>query len=136
MIREVNVYGAPEIVRGRHIRELVKPNDVIIFYVTKKNSTRLGGKFVSAYRVVSEWFREDRPLWPDEAHEGRVKYPWRIRLEPVKLGVVDYNELVSKLSFVKNKKKPGAALLGTPANFKFKKPIPEEDAKLIINSLK
>jgi predicted RNA-binding protein len=54
VIKEVNVYGAPEATRGRHVRELVKPGDVVIFYVAKKNSKRLGGKFVGAYRVVSE----------------------------------------------------------------------------------
>ena len=53
----------------------------------------LEGKFVGAYRVISVWFREDKPLWPDEAREGRVKYPRRTRLEPVKLGLVDYGEL-------------------------------------------
>jgi len=134
VIKEVNVYGAPEAARGRHVRELVKPGDVVIFYVAKKNSRRLGGKFVGAYRVASEWFREDKPLWPDEAREGRVKYPWRTRLEPVKLGLVDYSELAPRLSFVVDKKKLGAPLIGTPGNYK--RPIPRQDAELIINSLK
>jgi predicted RNA-binding protein len=134
VIKEVNVYGAPEFTRGRHVRELVKPGDVVIFYVAKKNSRRLGGKFVGAYRVASEWFREDKPLWPDEAREGKVKYPWRVRLEPVKLGLVDYSELTPRLSFVVDKKKLGAPLIGTPGNYK--RPIPKEDAELIINSLK
>jgi predicted RNA-binding protein len=134
VIKEVNVYGAPEAARGRHVRELVKPGDVVIFYVAKKNSRRLGGKFVGAYRVASEWFREDKPRWPDEAREGRVKYPWRTRLEPVKLGLVDYSELAPRLGFVVNKKKLGAPLIGTPGNYK--RPIPRQDAELIINSLK
>ncbi|MDK6028895.1 hypothetical protein QPL79_05920 [Ignisphaera sp. 4213-co] len=59
-------------------------------------------------------------------------YPWRIRLEPVKTG--DFNELAQKLSFVKRRNRPNAYLVGTPANLK--RPIPEEDAKLIIESLK
>jgi len=74
VVKEISVYGAPEVARGRHIRELVKPGYALIFYVTKRASKRLGGKFVGAYRVVSEWFREEKPLWPDEAREGRVKY--------------------------------------------------------------
>ncbi|MGB9816424.1 MAG: EVE domain-containing protein [Desulfurococcaceae archaeon] len=119
--------------RNRHMRELVKPGDVVIFYVAKKNSKRLGGKFVGAYRVASEWFREDKPLWPDEAREGRVKYPWRTRLEPVKL-VADYGELAPRLSFVVDKKRPEAPLIGTPGNYK--RPIPRGDAELIINNLK
>lgn len=120
--------------RNRHMRELVKPGDVVIFYVAKKNSERLGGKFVGAYRVVSEWFREDKPLWPDEARGGRVKYPWRTRLEPVKLGLVDYSELAPRLSYVVDKKRLGAPLIGTPGNYK--RPIPRGDAELIINNLK
>ena len=79
VIKEVNVYGAPESTRGRHVRELVKPGDVVIFYVAKKNSRRLGGKFVGAYRVASEWFREDKPLWPDEP----VRVKSNTRGEPV-----------------------------------------------------
>jgi predicted RNA-binding protein len=134
VVRETNVYGAPEVARGRHIRELVKPGDVLLFYVTKRNSSRLGGKIVGAYRVASEWFWEDKPLWPDEAREGRVKYPWRVRLEPLKLGVVDYSELAPRLSFVVDEKRPGAPLIGTPGNYK--RPIPRQDAELIINSLK
>jgi predicted RNA-binding protein len=134
VIKKVNVYGAPEAPQGRHVRELVKPGDVVIFYVAKKNSKRLGGKFVGAYRVASEWFREDRPRWPDEAREGRVKYPWRTRLEPVKLGLVDYGELAPRLGFVVDKKRLGAPLIGTPGNYK--RPIPRQDAELIMNSLK
>ena len=134
VIKEANLYGAPEATRGRHVRELVKPGDVVIFYVAKKNSKRLGGKFVGAYRIASEWFREEKPLWPDEAREGRVKYPWRTRLEPVKLGLVDYSELAPRLSFVVDKKRLGTPLIGTPGNYK--RPIPRGDAELIINNLK
>jgi predicted RNA-binding protein len=38
VVKEAGVYGAPEATRGRHIRELVKPGDVLIFYVTKRGS--------------------------------------------------------------------------------------------------
>jgi len=57
-----------------------------------------------------------------------------VRLEPLKLGVADYNELAPRLRFVVDKKRPGAPLVGTPGNFK--RPIPREDAELIIGSLK
>jgi predicted RNA-binding protein len=133
VVKEISVYDAPEAASGRHIRELVKPGNVLLFHVTKRNSSKLGGKIVRAYRVTSEWFWEDKPLWPDEAREGRVKYPWRVRLEPLKLGVVDYSKLAPRLSFVVDKKRPGAPLIGTPGNYK--RPIPRQDAELIINSL-
>jgi len=65
---------------------------------------------------------------------GQGQVPWRVRLEPLKLGVADYSELAPRLRFVVDKKRPGAPLIGTPGNFK--RPIPREDAELIINSLK
>ena len=128
VIKEGRVHGVPD---GSKAVDLVKPGDVAIFYVKKRDARSLGGKFVGAFRVTSSWFREDKPLWPDEVREGRVKYPWRVRLEPIKLGVADFDELVPKLSFIGNKERAYAYLVGTPANLK--RPIPEEDAKLIID---
>lgn len=72
-------------------------------------------------------------MWPDEVRESRVKYPWRVKLEPVKLGVADFQELVPVLSFIRNKERANAYLVGTPANLR--RPIPEEDAKKIIEAL-
>lgn len=126
IIKSNNVYGSPESQRFKPIYELVRPGDIVIFYVKKKGSKSLGGKFVGAFRVASEWFREDKPLWPNEVKEGRVKYPWRVRLKPVKLGIADLRELVPKLKFIEKKDRPGAYLVGTPANLR--RPIPKEDA--------
>jgi len=134
VIKSSSVYGAPGSQRRKPTYELIKTGDIIIFYIKKKDSRSLGGKFVGAFRVVSEWFREDKPLWPDEVRESRVKYPWRIRLEPVKLGIADFRELVPMLKFVEKKDRPGAYLVGTPANLR--RPIPEEDARIILNSMK
>ena len=66
-------------------------------------------------------------LWPDERREGRVKYPWRIRLEPIKLDAAGFEELAPTLSFI-NKRKDGAYayLVGTPA---LRRPIPKEELK-------
>jgi len=131
IIKKLNVYGAPE---KSAAPKLIKAGDYLVFYVTVKGSRALGGKFVGVYRAVSGWFREDKPLWPDEVAENRVKYPWRIKIEPVKLGVADFRELVDKLSFTKGRKMSQAMLVGTPANMR--KPIPEEDLKIILDSLK
>jgi predicted RNA-binding protein len=131
VIKKLNVYGAPE---DSAAPKLIKAGDYLVFYVTVKGSRALGGKFVGVYRAVSDWFREDKPLWPDEVAENRVKYPWRIRIEPVKLGVADFKELVDKLTFTKGRKMPQAMLVGTPANMR--RPIPEEDLKTILDSLK
>jgi len=134
VIKEANVYGAPESQTPRSACNLIKPGDIVIFYVKKKGSKNLGGKFVGAFRVASDWYREDKPMWPDEVREDRVKYPWKVRLEPIKLGIADFKSLVPKLEFIKRKERPSAYLVGTPANLR--RPIPEEDAKLIIESLR
>jgi len=131
IVREKSVYGAPESLRSP--TELIKPGDVVIFYVKKKDSKRLGGKFVGAFKVISNWYREDKPLWPDEIREGKVKYPWRIKLEPIKFGIANFRELASRLTFIVKKERPHAYLIGTPANLR--RPIPENDAKLILSSM-
>jgi predicted RNA-binding protein len=131
VIKRFNVYGAPE---DSAAPKLVKAGDYLVFYVTVKGSRALGGKFVGIYKVVSDWFREDKPLWPDEVAENRVKYPWRIKIEPVKLGVADFKELADKLSFTRGRRRPNAMLVGTPANMR--RPISEEDLKTILESLK
>jgi predicted RNA-binding protein len=131
VIRRKNIYGAPE---ASMAPKLIRINDNIIFYVIKKNSRVFGGKFVGVYTVVSEWFREEKFLWPDEINEGKVKYPWRIKIKPIKIGITDFNELIDKLSFTKDKKLPQAVLVGTPANMR--KPISDEDLRIIIEHLK
>ena len=133
VIKTTNTYGAPETQMSRSARNLIKPGDIIIFYVKKRGSKNLGGKFVGVFKVASEWYREEKPLWPDEIREGKVKYPWRIKLEPIKLGIADFNSLVPRLEFIKRKERPNAYLVGTPANLR--RPIPEHDAKEIINAL-
>ncbi|MEM3104939.1 MAG: EVE domain-containing protein [Candidatus Bathyarchaeia archaeon] len=132
-VKNANVFGVPE-ARGRKATELVKPGDMLVFYVTKRGSKSLGGMIVGVYKAASTWFREDRPLWPDEVRESVVKYPWRIRVEPVRLGGASYAELVDGLSFVKNKDRANAYLVGTPANAK--RPIPESDLKTILEALR
>ena len=134
VIKRENVYGAPETLGTRSPTRLIEPGDVIIFYVKMRGSKSLGGKFVGAFRVVSQWYREDRPMWPDEVSEGKVRYPWRVRLEPIKLGIADFRELVPRLRFVEKKERAHAYLVGTPANLR--RPIPEEDAMIIIESLR
>jgi predicted RNA-binding protein len=131
VIKKLNVYGAPE---DSAAPKLIRVSDYLVFYVTVKGSRALGGKFVGVYRAVSDWFREDKPLWPDEVAENRVKYPWRIKIESVKLGVADFRELVDRLTFTKGRKRPNAMLVGTPANMR--RPISEENLRVILESLR
>ena len=134
MVKKSSVYGAPESQRFKGPADLIKPGDVLIFYVKKTGSKRFGGKFVGAFKVTSTWYKEDKPLWPDEVREGKVKYPWRARLEPIKLGLADFEKLVPELTFIVKKERATAYLVGTPANLR--RPIPDEDAQIIINALR
>jgi len=131
VIKDSNVFGVPEDSKAKYA---VNPGDTLIFYVKKEGAKSLGGMIVGAYKALSTWYREDRLLWPDEVKEGKVKYPWRVKIEPVKVGIVSFEELVPKLSFVGNKGRAHAYLVGTPANLR--RPIPEEDYKIIIESLR
>ena len=81
VIKETNKYGAPE---GSRASQLIKPGDVIIFYVKEKGARELGGMFVGAYEVTSQWYNEYEPLWLDEKAEYKVSYPSRINLKPHK----------------------------------------------------
>jgi len=121
---------------GQSLEELVKKGDIIIFYVMKSRCSNLdyASRFVNAYEIVSDWFREDKPLWPDEVKARKVLYPYRVRLRLVKEGKVKVEELVDELGFIKRKDVWKVYFRGCPANFK--KPIPEEDAKLIIERLR
>jgi predicted RNA-binding protein len=49
------------------------------------------------------------------------------------LGTTSFEEHAPKLKFVKNKSAPYAYMVSTPANLG--RPIPEDEAKLIIESL-
>ncbi|RLF10835.1 MAG: EVE domain-containing protein, partial [Thermoprotei archaeon] len=57
---------------------------------------------------------------------------WRARLEPIKLGLADFEKLVPELTFIVKKERATVYLVGTPANLR--RPIPVKDAKRLINS--
>ena len=125
------VYGFSE-----NLRDLIKVGDVLIFYVMKSkcDNPDYASCFVGAYEVDSDWFKEARPLWPDELEAGKALYPYRVKLKLVKDGKVKVEEIVDRLSFIKRKDVWQVYFRGCPANFR--RPIPGEDAKRIIESLK
>ena len=130
-IKGLSIHGVPE---GSKAHALVGKGDYLVFYVAKRDAEKLGGMFVGVYRAVSTWFREDKPLWPDEVKEGKAKYPHMVRIEPVNVVAVSFEELVPKLRFVGKKDQANAYLVKTPANLC--RPIPWEDLNLIMQSMK
>lgn len=129
VIRDKKKWGYKE-----SLEDLIKKEDVLIFYVTKSSSKELGGNFVGVAKVVDDWKKEEKELlWPDEKEKGKVIYPYRVSIELTKEGKASVDELVNKLSFIKNKEKWKVYFRNTPCNFR--KPIPENDAKIIIDSI-
>lgn len=57
------IYGFEE-----NLRDLMRVSDIIIFYVMKSRcrDPDYALCLVGAYEVTSDWFREYKPLWPDE----------------------------------------------------------------------
>jgi len=121
---------------GESLENLIKAGDTIIFYVMKSRcrDPKYASCLVGAYEVIGKWSREDKPLWPDEKEIGKVLYPYRIRLKLIKDGKVKVEELVGRLSFIKNKDGWQVYFRGCPTNFR--RTIPERDAKLIISYMR
>lgn len=129
VIRDKKKWGYKE-----NLEDLIRKEDVLIFYVTKSSSKELGGNFVGAAKIVGDWKKEEKELlWPDEKEKGKVIYPYRVSIELTKEGKASVDELVNKLSFIKNKEKWKVYFRNTPCNFR--KPISENDAKIIIDSI-
>ena len=53
----------------------IKPNDIILFYVTGEV------KGIVGYGIVRSTFYQDVPLWDAEIREGRVKWPLRFEFD-------------------------------------------------------
>ena len=131
--KEHGIYGVPRSAR-LDPRRSIKKGDYLVFYIPKRMARSLGGMFVGIYKVVSDWYEENEPFWPDEKRENRVKYPLRVRIEPFIVGEVRLDEIRDKLRFLKEYKQIGLAFRGTPANNG--KPLPIEDVKVIIEAMK
>mgnify|MGYP000271123196 CR=1 FL=1 len=125
------IYGFRE-----SLENLIRAEDVITFYMMKSRyrNPDYTACFVGAYEVIGKWFREDKPLWPDEKGVGKILYPYRVKIRLVKDGKVKAEELIGRLSFIKNKGRWQVYFRGCPANFR--KPVSEEDTRLIIESLR
>jgi hypothetical protein len=64
-----NIWGL--ITRQKHWWDSLAENDAVLFYATKPVSGLIG------YGTIQTKFRQDKPLWPQEITEGKVKWPLR-----------------------------------------------------------
>lgn len=67
------VWGASP--KLKHLWGRMNKGDHLFFYTTRPISGIIG------HGKAEERFIGDKPLWPDEIREGRVKYPYRIRFK-------------------------------------------------------
>ncbi len=124
-IQQVKIYGY----NREEITRLVKPGDYFIFYVSKYYAKRYGGKIVGIMKVVSDWYEDDKPIFPEEIVRNKGIYNYRVKLEPVKEGVCDLKNILYKVSFIEDKYQFAKYLRNAPANLR--RPIPESDVKII-----
>jgi len=126
---ERGVYGSP----NRWVRNKIKPGDYLVFYVTAKKSKNIGRTFAAIAKVVSDWYEDFVPLWPDDP--TGTKYPIRVKIEVACEGNVPLKSVVDNLEFLReflNKERApniSLAFRGTPANKG--RPLPYNDVLII-----
>jgi len=113
IVKSKKVWG----VTDRHKDKIIitKEGDKLVIYI---KPMKVGGIF----EVVSKPFREESPIFKDEA------YPNRVRIKPILVPdqLLEFRELVNKLHFITQKRMWGGHLQG-----KAMKLIPKEDFELI-----
>lgn len=110
-------------------RDKIQPGDKAIFYVIRSDPPVV----VGVYEIAEPLEKATEPFWTREKVEGRVIWPWRFRLTPLRLGAVDARRLSKQLSFIENKKFWHVYFVGSLANFG--RSISESDYQLIFDEL-
>ncbi len=125
IIKKHNIWGVSE--RHKNTIMRVKKGDKLIFYIKQKiyGKKKHPSVIAGIYEAISEPYRDETEIF-----EGGT-YPWRVKIKPVRLGEVNFKDLIPKLSFIKNKKRWSGHLMGR-AMIK----IPEEDYHIIESMLK
>ncbi|EHP68184.1 MAG: EVE domain-containing protein [Metallosphaera yellowstonensis] len=117
-----------------NLSKYIKQGDDLIFYVSKYYATRYGGKIVGIGKVVSEWYYDDTPLYPEEKVRNRALFPHRVKVEVWITGACDVKSLIGKVKFVEDVVQLPKYLRNAPANLG--RPIPDFDAKIIEECLR
>ena len=128
LIKTYNSYGVTK--NHRAIKRIAK-GDLLVFYVTKASSKKLGGKVVGIYKVVSDWLPCSEKVLPERECK---RYPIQAKIEPIIVGEIDLWSISDRLSFIKKGGRLSFYLKGTPANAN--RPIPHKDLELISELMK
>ena len=113
--------------------QLIKPGDYVIVYVSKYYARKFGGAFAMLVKVVGDWTEKKELVYPIEKITNKLVYTYETKVELESLGICKLKEIVYDLSFIENRLQLSKYVRGIPANLG--KPIPEEDAKKIIECL-
>lgn len=129
VIKETKIYGI-----DKDIREIIRPGDRLVFYVTKYYAKMYGGKVVAIMEVESDWYEDHKPTFPAERARNIGLYIYRIKVKEIEVGVCDLRSILKQLTFVEEKDQLAKYLRRVPANLG--RPIPENDVKLIQQCMK
>ena len=129
IIKKSNVWGVSK--RWKKNLMQTKSGDHLLFYVmqTKKDREIVPSRIAGIFEAVSEPYTDKEKLF--KAHRGNEIYPYRIKINPIKIAekIINFKELVPKLTFIKNKKAWPFSLRTAMRT------IPEKDYQLIKNQL-
>ncbi|AWR96984.1 EVE domain-containing protein [Acidianus sulfidivorans JP7] len=124
VIKDEGVYGYKS-----KLDQYIQKGDFLIIYVSKYYAKVYGGKVVGIVRVVSDWYFDETPIFPEEKVRNKGIYPYRVKVQTIVSGVCDFKSILDKINFIEDKAQLAKYLRNAPANLK--RPIPEEDAKII-----
>lgn len=129
VVKEKNIWGASE--RHKGTIEKVRPGDKCLFYVisTRIDKEVIPSRIVAAYEVTSEPFKATLSIFKPASYGE--SYPLRINLKQIKMfkTYVEFKPIVTKLSFIKNKRQWSSHIRGRAM-----REIPKVDYELILNS--
>lgn len=124
VIRSKRIWGVAE--KDKKRLERVNVGDFLVFYVKQKRKKDeiVGAKITSIFKAVSAPFFSQERIFASYLIE---LFPWRIKIQPevTPKEPVEFQKLIPKLRFIKNKKNWGAHLQVVM------RAIPEEDFNLI-----
>ena len=127
IVKSKHVWGSR--VSKEKIGSRVHTGDLIVFYIVGTNTIQ------GIFEFVGEWFNSTESLWDGGLKsDGSLKYPSKINLKPVQLGVVPVSVLYEQLELFIGKSQRIRSLIfqgrgGYPSNNN--EPLLEEDFQII-----
>lgn len=125
IVKDDNVWAF----RSAKIVGKISKGDRLIFFVVRSQPP----SFMGIYEIIGDFRQSLKPRWSDEIESNKIIYLWEVDINQIILGTVNVRKNFQKFSFIEKSKWP-AYLQGTPANFK--RPVPEEDYRLIYELMK